>query len=119
MATLSKRGARNVDIYVGHLPVTLTEVVDDSNWIDLSFAENYAVRKEVLEIFREVAGTQVTEKVGQSNDTPPCGDPTNIAIRISTGRTGSGVKQNCSQPSLRYLTLILLHSSQWKTVILF
>ncbi|KAI0903477.1 aminotransferase GliI-like protein [Ustulina deusta] len=62
MATLSKRGARNVEIYVGHLPVTLTEVVDDSNWIDLSFAENYAVRKEVLEIFREVAGTQVTEK---------------------------------------------------------
>jgi len=60
MTALSKRGAQNVGIYVGHLPVSLTEVVDDSNWIDLSFAENYTIRKEVLEIFRNAAATEAT-----------------------------------------------------------
>ncbi|APA05325.1 predicted protein [Sclerotinia sclerotiorum 1980 UF-70] len=48
MTALSKRGAQNVGTYVGHLPVSLTEVADDSNWIDLSFAENYTIRKEAL-----------------------------------------------------------------------
>ncbi|KAI1762791.1 aminotransferase GliI-like protein [Hypoxylon sp. FL1150] len=62
MTALSKRGARNVGIYIGHLPVSLTEVIDDSNWIDLSFAENYIIRKDVLEIFRDAALGQVTSK---------------------------------------------------------
>ncbi|KAJ8132319.1 hypothetical protein O1611_g1306 [Lasiodiplodia mahajangana] len=62
MSNLSERGTRNVGVYVGHLPISLTEVVDDSQWIDLSFAENYTTRSEVLEILREAVGTQVTEK---------------------------------------------------------
>ncbi|KAI8946247.1 aminotransferase GliI-like protein [Xylaria longipes] len=62
MAALSKRGALNVEGYIGHIPVSLIEVVDDSDWIDLSFAENYTIRKDVLDIFRNAAATQVTEK---------------------------------------------------------
>ncbi|KAI2464340.1 putative aminotransferase GliI-like protein [Annulohypoxylon bovei var. microspora] len=62
MTALSKRGAQNVGTYVGHLPVSLIEVVDDSNWIDLSFAENYTIRKDVLEIFRDAVATQVNDK---------------------------------------------------------
>ncbi|TGO44081.1 hypothetical protein BCON_0613g00020 [Botryotinia convoluta] len=61
MNALSKQGAQNVGTYIGHLPVSLTEVVDDSNWIDLSFAENYIIRKEALEIFRDAAATKVGE----------------------------------------------------------
>ncbi|KAK6591769.1 hypothetical protein H4I96_12202 [Botrytis cinerea] len=61
MNALSKRAAQNVGAYIGHLPVSLTEVVDDSNWIDLSFAENYTIRKEALEIFRDAVATQVGE----------------------------------------------------------
>ncbi|KAF7949953.1 hypothetical protein EAE96_007259 [Botrytis aclada] len=61
MNALSKRGAQNVGTYIDHLPVSLTEVVDDSNWIDLSFAENYTIRKETLEIFREAAATKLGE----------------------------------------------------------
>lgn len=63
MSTLSKRGAQSVGTFIGHLPISLTEVIDDSNWIDLSFAENYTIRKDVLEIFRDAAATQVVEKV--------------------------------------------------------
>lgn len=63
MAALSQRGARNVQTYVGHLPISLTEVIDDNDWIDLSFAENYTIRSEVLEIFREAAASDLTEKV--------------------------------------------------------
>lgn len=63
MAALSKRGALNVGGYIGHIPVSLIEVVDDSNWIDLSFAENYTIRKEVLDIFREAAATQAIDQV--------------------------------------------------------
>ncbi|KAH8164037.1 hypothetical protein CIB48_g4208 [Xylaria polymorpha] len=62
MAALSKRGALNVGGYIGHIPVSLIEVVDDSNWIDLSFAENYTIRKEVLDIFREAAATQAIDQ---------------------------------------------------------
>jgi hypothetical protein len=65
MEALSKRGAQNIGIYIGHLPVSLTEVVDNSNWIDLSFAENYTIRKEVLNVFREAAAKNVTGKVSQ------------------------------------------------------
>ncbi|RYC64399.1 hypothetical protein CHU98_g1800 [Xylaria longipes] len=61
MAALSKRGALNVEGYIGHIPVSLIEVVDDSDWIDLSFAENYTIRKDVLDIFRNAAATQFTE----------------------------------------------------------
>ncbi|TGO07103.1 hypothetical protein BTUL_0327g00010 [Botrytis tulipae] len=61
MNALSKRAAQNVGTYIGHLPVSLTEVVDDSNWIDLSFAENYTIRKEALEIFRDAVATQLGE----------------------------------------------------------
>ncbi|KAI0858312.1 aminotransferase GliI-like protein [Xylaria cubensis] len=62
MAELSKRGALNVEGYIRHIPVSLTELVDDSNWIDLSFAENYTIRKDVLDIFRDAVATRVTEK---------------------------------------------------------
>lgn len=62
MSALSKRGASNVATYIGHLPVSLIEVIDDSNWIDLSFAENYTIRQEVLEVFRDAAVNQVTGK---------------------------------------------------------
>ncbi|KAI0439039.1 aminotransferase GliI-like protein [Xylaria telfairii] len=62
MAALSKRGALNVGGYIGHIPVSLTEVVDDSNWIDLSFAENYTIRKDVLAIFREAAVAQAIDQ---------------------------------------------------------
>ncbi|KAI1749148.1 aminotransferase GliI-like protein [Xylaria castorea] len=62
MTALSKRGALNVGGYIGHIPVSLIEVVDDSNWIDLSFAENYTIRKDVLDVFRDAAATQTTEK---------------------------------------------------------
>lgn len=65
MNALSKRAAQNVGTYIGHLPVSLTEVVDDSNWIDLSFAENYTIRKEALEIFRDAVATQVGESVSK------------------------------------------------------
>jgi hypothetical protein len=63
MTTLSKRGFRNVDTYIRHLPTSLTNPLDDNAYIDLSFAENYIIRKEVLEIFRDAATTQVVEKV--------------------------------------------------------
>jgi hypothetical protein len=66
MTALSKRGAQNVGTYIGHLPVSLIEVVDDSNWIDLSFAENYTIRKDVLEVFRDAAATQSVDKVSQT-----------------------------------------------------
>ncbi|TAQ84268.1 hypothetical protein B7494_g7403 [Chlorociboria aeruginascens] len=62
MEALSKRGAQNVGTYIGHLPISLTEVIDDSNWIDLSFAENYSIRKDVLDIFREAASKNATDK---------------------------------------------------------
>jgi hypothetical protein len=66
MTTLSKRGFQNVDTYIRHLPVSLTDLVDDSTYIDLSFAENYIIRKEILEVFRDAATTQVVEKVFHS-----------------------------------------------------
>lgn len=78
MEALSKRGAQNVGIYIGHLPVSLTEVVDDSNWIDLSFAENYTTRKEILEIFKEAASKNVTDKVSGRRHW-------NIVIAVLTG----------------------------------
>jgi hypothetical protein len=71
MAALSKRGAQNVGSYIGHIPISLIEVVDDSNWIDLSFAENYTIRKDVLEVFRGAAATQVIEKVSKIHTTLP------------------------------------------------
>ncbi|OTB04428.1 hypothetical protein M426DRAFT_320792 [Hypoxylon sp. CI-4A] len=62
MSALSKRGAQNVGTYIGHLPVSFIDVVDDSSYIDLSFAENYSIRKEVIEVFRDSVATQVTDK---------------------------------------------------------
>jgi hypothetical protein len=93
MTALSKRGAQNVGTYIGHLPVSLIEVVDDSDWIDLSFAENYIIRKEVLEVFRDAAATQVTDKVSETKKWL-CGDLTDIPTRISTGLTDSGAKHD-------------------------
>ncbi|KAI5925267.1 aminotransferase GliI-like protein [Camillea tinctor] len=62
MTALSKRGAQNVEAYLGRLPPSLIEVVDDSNWIDLSFAENYIIRKEILEIFRGAVANHSTNR---------------------------------------------------------
>ncbi|KAI2632835.1 aminotransferase GliI-like protein [Xylaria nigripes] len=60
MATLSKRGTQNVETYAGPIPVSLTEVVDDNNRIDLSFAEIYTIRKESVKVFTDVAANLVT-----------------------------------------------------------
>lgn len=66
MSVLSKRGTRNVDMYMSHLPISLVEVIDDSNWIDLSFAENYTIRKELLEINAQAAANATASKVSNS-----------------------------------------------------
>lgn len=117
MATLSKRGAHNVEVYVGHLPISLTEVIDDSDWIDLSFAENYTVRKEVLEILRDAAMTQVSEKVSITRQALKT--LLTFLFRILTGHTDSGAKRGFLQHCLPYLILIFLHSRKLKTTILF
>ncbi|KAI1275241.1 putative aminotransferase GliI-like protein [Xylaria sp. FL0933] len=62
MTSLSKRGANNVRSYVEHIPISLIKEVDDSNWIDLSFAENYTIRGDVVEAFRGAIATQFTDK---------------------------------------------------------
>lgn len=91
MAELSKRGAQNVATYVGHLPVSLTEVVDDSNWIDLSFAENYTIRKDVLEVFHDTVISQMTDKVIMGEKSRPLYRGfANTSARTSTGHMDSG-----------------------------
>ncbi|RDL38346.1 uncharacterized protein BP5553_02686 [Venustampulla echinocandica] len=43
------------------------------NWINLSFAENYTIWKDILEVFRDAAATQVTDKApmrSSSTSTP-------------------------------------------------
>lgn len=108
MTALSKRGASNVATYIGHLPVSLTEVIDDSNWIDLSFAENYTIRKEVLEVFRDAAVNQVTGKVTRPK--LPLSRLADNPTRISIGHTDSGARHSFSLLFPHFSTCTLRHT---------
>lgn len=109
MSALSKRGASNVATYIGHLPVSLIEVIDDSNWIDLSFAENYTIRQEVLEVFRDAAVNQVTGKV--SRPKLLFGRVIDISTRTSIGHMGSGARHSSSLRFPHSSTHTLGHTS--------
>lgn len=66
---LSSRGMKNVNTVIPLMPKTVLEAGDTPNEgdiVDMSVAENWLIRKEVLEIEKEVAEKQLQSEVRYS-----------------------------------------------------
>ena len=85
-AQLSTRGIRNVTSVIPKIPKTLLEAGeagDEGDLVDLSVAENWLIRDEILAIERDVVENKLGPEVGFNFDSPIAFSVRFARIRIS------------------------------------